>query len=721
MKAFPHSLLFGGDYNPGQWPEEIWDDDYDAFDLAHINTLTINVFSWASLEPAEGVYDFTQLDDIVDRLEAGHRNMVLATSTGAMPPWLAQSHPDVLRTDFEGRRHGYGQRHNACPNSPAFRERSAALAGRLASRYGSRAHLIAWHIGNEYGGACYCDNCAAEFRTWLQEKYGTLDRLNQAWNSVFWSHTFSAWDQILPPNALTEHWRGEDHTAFQGITLDYRRFMSDSLLACFVNEKRAIRRFDSTTPVTTNFMGLFRPLDYFRWAEHLDFASWDNYPPDMNSEVRMALTHDLNRGLKGGKPFWVMEQTPSRTASRDVNPVKRPGVMRLWSWQAVAHGADAVLFFQMRASRGACEKYHGAVLDHSGHTDTRTFTEVADLGAEFEALGPLTIGARTPARVALIWDWDSWWAWEMTDGINRHLKYIDVALNYYRAWWKLGVDVDVVPMDADLAGYEVVIAPLAHMAKADLVERLDAVAERGGTVITGMLSCRVDPSDNAILDSCGTPLARLAGVRIEEIDAAEPGQPVGVQFSDGLRTTGTLVMEIMEIMDSTQAGDAVGGGSRASGMGMAYGAWTAPTQAGDAATHAGDAANVTRSTRDAEVVAIYTDQFYTGTPAVTRRRLGEGELYYIATLLDDPGMDLIARTVADHHGLTGPYPDHPDIEVTTRVSGDAHLTFVLNHADTPVTLPAPLACRDVLTGTDFILGAPMLLHPKGVRVLLQSP
>ena len=690
MKTFPHTILYGGDYNPEQWPRQTWDDDHAAFDFAHITTLTVNVFSWASLEPSEGVYDFAQLDDIVDRLEQKGRHMVLSTSTGAMPPWLAFAHPDVLRTDFEGRRHGYGQRHNACPNSPSFRERSAELAGQLAKRYWRRESLIAWHIGNEYGGACYCKTCAAAFRTWLHNKYGSLDALNESWNSVFWSHTYTSWEQILPPNALTEHWRGEDHTAFQGITLDYRRFMSDSLLACFLNEKAAIRIYDSDTPVTTNFMGLYRPLDYFRWAEHLDFASWDNYPPDMNSEVRMALTHDLNRGLKRGDPFWVMEQTPSRTASRDVNPLKRPGVMRLWSWQAVAHGADAVLFFQMRASKGACEKYHGAVLDHSGRTDTRTFVEVAGLGAEFETVGPLIAGSRTRARVGLVWDWDSWWAWEMTDGINRHLKYIDVALNYYRAWWKLGVDIDVVPMDADLSGYDLVLAPLAHMLKADLVGRLAAVAERGGSVVTGMLSGRVNESDNAILDPAGTELADLAGVRVEEIDAAEPDQPVGVEFFDGttgagataLRTTGALVMEVLSMPPTGNTGTQTGYDSCA------------------------------------EVLAAYTEQYYAGTPAVTRRDVGAGEVYYVATLLGDAGMDVIARSTADRHSLTGPYPDRPGIEVTTRVRPDgSQLTFVLNHADSPVTLPAPFACRDLLTDIEYDAGAPMDLPAKGVRIL----
>lgn len=273
-------IPFGGDYNPEQWPEKVWDQDYQLFDAARINTVTLGVFDWAVVQPAPEVYDFSLLDRIVGRATAEGRDICLATGTAAQPAWLARAFPEVTRTDFEGRKHRYGQRHNACPSSPVFRRLSAELARRVARRYADNPRLVAWHVGNEYGGACYCDLCAAGFRDWLRTRYGGLAELNAAWYTTFWSHTFSDWAQVEPPSALTEHWRGPDHTAFQGITLDYLRFMSDAMLTNFLDEKAAIRESSPDVPVTTNFMGLYRPIDYHRWAPHLDFVSWDNYPPD---------------------------------------------------------------------------------------------------------------------------------------------------------------------------------------------------------------------------------------------------------------------------------------------------------------------------------------------------------------------------------------------------------------------------------------------------------
>ncbi|WP_456785834.1 beta-galactosidase [Cellulomonas sp. P5_C5] len=247
-----NQILYGGDYNPEQWAPEVWDEDYAAFDLAGITTVTLGVFAWAHLQPAEDRYDFSRLDAIVERATAEGRSIVLATPSGAMPPWLARAYPDACRVDFEGRRHVYGQRHNHCPSSTAFARLSVALAGRLAERYGDNPAVVAWHVGNEYGGACYCEECGAAFRVWLRERYSTLDRLNDAWNTTFWSHIFTDWDEVQPPTALSEHWRGPNHTAFQGITLDYRRFLSDALLGGFLAEKSAIRAHVPHTPVTTN-------------------------------------------------------------------------------------------------------------------------------------------------------------------------------------------------------------------------------------------------------------------------------------------------------------------------------------------------------------------------------------------------------------------------------------------------------------------------------------
>ncbi|MEV0175605.1 beta-galactosidase [Streptomyces sp. NPDC050803] len=659
-------IRYGGDYNPEQWPESVRDDDHRLFGQARIDTLTVGVFSWSLTQPAEDTYDFTVLDRILDRAAAEGRRVCLATGTAAVPPWLARKYPEVGRTDFEGRRHRYGQRHNFCPSSPAYRRLATAMAGRLAERYAEHPALLAWHINNEYGGTCYCGLCADAFRDWLRDKYVTLDALNDAWCTTFWSHRYSDFAEIEPPNALTEHWRGPDHTAFQGTTLDYFRFTTDALLGCFTAEKEAIRRYDADTPVTTNFMGMFRPLDYHRWAPHLDFASWDSYPPLDAPPTWPALAHDLMRGLKDGAPFWLMEQTPSTTACRDVNPLRRPGELRLATFQAVAHGADAALYFQMRASRGACEKYHGAVIGHAGRDDTRVFREVTEIGAELELLGGATLGARTPARTALLFDWDSWWALEISDGPSRLVKYQEVVHAYYRAAREAGADMDVVPQTADLTPYDVVLAPVLHMVKGDLAERLEAVAARGGTVLTTFLSGRVDEHDRAFLTDVPGPLAPLMGVRVDEWDAR---QEEFAQYIPELDTEARLVFEIV-------------------------------------------------LPRGAEPVATYGNDFYAGTPAVTRHTYGAGEAWYVATALDRPGVDRVIRRILDRHDLLGPYADLPAVETATRVAPDGtRLLFLLNHAPEPARLTAPATATDLLTGKRFQAKDPLVLDPRGVAVL----
>ncbi|WP_328438013.1 beta-galactosidase [Streptomyces sp. NBC_00444] len=661
-------IPYGGDYNPEQWPQEVWDEDHRLFDRAGIDTLTVGVFSWSLTQPAEDTYDLTVLDRILDRAAAEGRQVCLATGTAALPPWLAKRYPEVNRTDFEGRRHRYGQRHNFCPSSPAYRKAATALAARLAERYAAHPALLAWHINNEYGGACYCDLCAAAFRDWLRDRHGTLDALNDAWCTTFWSHRYTDFDEIEPPNALTEHWRSPDHTAFQGITLDYHRFTTDALLGCFLAEKDAIRAHDPDSPVTTNFMGMFRPLDYHRWAPHLDFASWDSYPPLDAPPTWPALAHDLMRGLKDGAPFWLMEQTPSTTACRDVNPLRRPGELRLATFQAIAHGADAALYFQMRAARGACEKYHGAVIGHAGRDDTRVFREVAELGRELGLLGDTTLGARTPSRTALLFDWDSWWALEISDGPSRLVRYQEVVHAYYRAAREAGADVDVVPVTADLTEYAVVLAPVLHMVKGDLATRLEAVAERGGTVLATFLSGRVDEHDRAFLTDVPGPLAPLMGIRVDEWDARPPDVVQPIELGE-LRTEARLVFELV-------------------------------------------------LPRGAEPVAVYGADFYAGTPAVTRHRHGEGEAWYVATALDQPGVDWVVRRVLARHDLLGPYADHPSVETATRIAPDGTgLLFLLNHAPEPAHLIAHTTATDLLTGKRVEEGQSLTLEPLGTAIL----
>jgi beta-galactosidase len=692
-------IRFGGDYNPEQWPEHVWDEDLFLFEEAGVDTLTVNVFSWAALQPSEETYDFTALDRILERLAAAGKSVCLATSTAAHPAWMARQYPEVTRVDFEGRRHVFGQRHNSCSNSPAYQRFSVALARRIAERYSASDHpaagsIVAWHVNNEYGGTCYCEHCAKAFRVWLRERYATLEALNVAWNTAFWSHTFYAWEEIVPPNALSEHWGGPNVTAFQGITLDYLRFSSDAMLASFIAEKAAIREF-SNLPVTTNFMGMYRPLDYFRWAPHLDFVSWDNYPPDMQSQARMALTHDLMRGLKGGRPFWLMEQTPSQTSCRPFNPVKRPGVMRLWSYQAVAHGADAVMFFQMRQSRGASEKDHGAVINHAGRSDTRVFREVAALGAELEALAGEIVGARTHAKVALVFDWDSWWAVEIADGPSRHVSYQETLNAYYRAIYDQNVAVDVVPPGADLSPYDVVVAPLLHMVKDDVAGRVEAFVEGGGVFVTSFLSGRVDECDNAFGMDVPGPLARVLGIRIDETDALAP-QDVNAIVFDGASDGNGAVCEGTSDPNGVMPD---GGGARF-------------------------AANLVFDLvlpQTAEVVGVYESDFYAGMAAVTRNAFGEtgtaGEAWYVGTNLDAGGLGWVLRRVLRARGLLNAYSGVPDVEAVARYRDEARYLFLLNHSDEESKVVADVAGISLLTGADVSAGESITLAPKDVVIL----
>lgn len=441
-----NKVLYGGDYNPEQWPEEIWEEDMRLFKLAGIDEVTLNVFSWAALQPSEDTYNFEKLDKIMDLVEANGLKVFLATSTAAHPAWMAKRHPDILRTEFSGMKRKFGSRHNSCQNSPTYQKYSVLLAKKLAERYGERECVIGWHICNEYGGECYCEDCEKQFRVWLKEKYGTIEEVNKAWDTSFWGHTFYDWDEIVLPNMLSEHFE-PDRTTFQGISLDYRRFNSEGMLKCYQAEAAAIRSVVPDAKITTNLMGFYKPLDYQMWAKSMDFISWDNYPANEDPYSRIAMNHDLMRGIKGGQPFVLMEQTPSVTNWLAYNALKRPGVMRLWSYQAMANGADAVLFFQMRRSIGACEKYHGAVIDHVGTENTRVFREISQLGKELQQLGDKTLGARSRAKAAILVDWDNWWAIEYSAGPSRDLKYLDEVFLYYRALEEQNYAVDIIGVE----------------------------------------------------------------------------------------------------------------------------------------------------------------------------------------------------------------------------------------------------------------------------------
>ncbi|MCD5201451.1 beta-galactosidase [Enterococcus casseliflavus] len=657
MTKFFDRILFGGDYNPNQWPKEIWEEDIRIFKKASINSTTVNVFSWAKIQPSENCYDFEELDQIIEKLSTEGFDIVLATSTAALPAWMFKKYPEVARTDYDGRHHKFGQRHNACPNSLVYQTYAERLATKLAERYGENPQVTCWHINNEYGGECYCDNCEKAFRVWLKDKYHTIEALNKAWNMEFWGHTVYEWDEIVLPNALSEG-IGYDKTAFAGISIDYRRFNSDSLLKNYMMERDAIRKIDPTTPITTNLMGTFKGLDYFKWAKEMDLVSWDNYPSYNTPWSLVAMTHDLMRGLKQ-QPFMLMEQTPSQQNWQPYNSLKKPGQMRAQSYQTIAHGADTIQYFQLRRSIGACEKFHGAVIEHVGHEDTRVFRETAALGAELAQLSDI-IGTQTQAQVAVIFDWDNYWALEYTSGPTVDLKYVEQIHRYYRYFYDQNIAVDLVPVDADLSKYKLVAAPVLYMIKEGMQERLTDFVKQGGALLTTYMSGIVDQSDNVHLGGYPGPLRELAGIWVEEIDALAPEQSNGVSLvNEELTGTSNLVSDLIHL-------------------------------------------------ENAEALAHYTSNFYAGMPAVTKNTFGDGTVYYFGGQLEDQLQNQLFKTIVEETGITPVIEEATKLEIACRENAEAKFFVIINFHEEAQPLPEMFVGKtDLLTGK--VLSSEMML------------
>jgi len=664
-------IWYGGDYNPDQWGPEAWSEDERMFKLAGIDVATLNVFAWALNQPSEHEYSFEWLDEQMDRLYKSGTYVCLATSTGAHPAWMARKHPDIRRVDKQGHKRQFGGRHNSCPNSPTYRKYAAEIAGRLAERYKDHPGLLIWHVSNEYNGYCYCENCTAAFRVWLQKRYGSLDALNKAWNTRFWGHTFYDWEEIVPPSDLSEEW-GHNRTSFQGISLDYRRFMSESLLDCYKLEYEAIKRHTPGVPVTTNLMGFFPELDYFEWAKYLDVVSWDNYPSLDTPVSFTAMTHDLMRGLKSGQPFMLMEQTPSQQNWQPYNSLKRPGVMRLWSYQAVARGADTVMFFQLRRSVGACEKYHGAVIEHVGHENTRVFRECAELGAELGRLGDRLLDAKSRAKVGIVYDWENRWATDLTSGPTIALDYVREVHKYYHALFELNIQTDMIGVEEDFSKYDIVIAPVMYMVKSGFAPKVEQFVQDGGTFVTTFFSGIVNENDLVTLGGYPGELRRVLGIWAEEIDALFPDQRNEIVMKrpwgglDGSYECG-LLCDLIHL-------------------------------------------------EGAEALAEYEKDFYKGMPVLTRNKFGKGLAYYAASSPDEGFMKEFLSNLCGEKGIK-PLLETPEgVETTERVKGGQSFLFVLNHNAEEAELDLGSAGRRELL-SDEVLSGKVSIPARGVMIL----
>jgi beta-galactosidase len=642
-------ILHGGDYNPEQWTEDVWIEDIRLMRRAGVNFVSLGIFSWSRLQPSEGTYTFGWLDRVMDLLAANGIWVDLATATASPPPWMSVRYPDVLAVDADGRAYYPGSRQHYSPSSPTYRKFAAALVLKIARRYGKHPALAAWHINNEY--ACHLHACHSEastegFRAWLRKRYNSLDALNAAWGTAFWGQHYYAWREVLTP-------RRTPTFPNPGQTLDFQRFMNDTLLDLCRMERDILRKVTPDIPITTNLMGFFKPLNYWAWAPELDFASWDCYPDPLPGEeggLVAARGHDLTRSLKPGRPFVLMEQATSHVNWRSVNATKPPGVMRLWSHQAVARGADGVLFFQWRQSVQGAEKYHGAMVQHAPAEKSRVYREVCELGAELKKLRPV-VGSLIRSRIAIVVDWESWWAVEMP-AKPMAFEYLLVAQQVHRYCFENNLPVDFVAPSTDLTGYRLVIAPTLYLLRKADADNLDRYVAAGGTLVATYFTGIVDENDRVLAGGFPAYLRQTLGLWVEEWFALGPGQSCEVRFTNGKKAVK---------------------GSR----------WTE-------AIHL----------EGARAVATFSDGYLKGRPAITRHRRERGNAFYLGTQLSDADLGGFLNTICKELELKPLLKATAGIEVTLRENGKRRFLFLLNHSDRSHRIKlGGLSGRELLSGT----------------------
>jgi beta-galactosidase len=638
-------LAFGGDYNPEQWGREVWREDVRLMCEAGVNLVSLGVFAWASIEPEPGRYEFGWLDEVMDLLHDNGIAVNLATPTAAPPVWLTHLHPEVFPIRADGMPFGFGNRLHYDPSSPIYREYAAAITTRLAERYSFHPALAMWHISNEYGPTAYNEAASANFRRWLQRRYGDIDALNDAWTTRFWGQVYTGWEQIVAPG-IPRTWMNP------ACRLDFQRFTSDALLECFRAERDIVRSYRDDIPVVTNFMRFYRHADYWRWAPEEDAVALDIYPdpaqPD--SHVAAAFHFDLFRSLKGGRPWLLMEQAVSAVSQWKLNVVKEPGRMRLGSLQAVSRAADSVMFFQWRASRGGHERFHSAMLPHSG-PDSRTFREVADLGREVGLLAPVA-GTTSRAEIALLFDWNGWWGLEDTYGLPRNdFGYPDTVMRHYTPLWERHHAVDVVSTRSDLTPYKVLVVPNAYLIDDEGVAAITAFAEAGGTVVMSFFSGVVDECNRVRPDGYPGAFRRLIGAKIDEYWPARPDERFTVEFAGGRTATASWWRDDIHLETGT-------------------------------------------------ALATYADGLLKGRAAIVGNDYGAGRVVYFATLLDDSAFAEVLLDQVAAAGVADRFAGVPaHVECAVRGDDTHEYVFLLNHdAARTVTVALPGAGTDLLTG-----------------------
>ena len=677
---FP-KLIHGADYNPDQWLRypEILKKDIELLKEAHMNSVSVGIFSWAHLEPEEGVYDFDWLEEIINNLYDNGIYTVLATPSGAKPLWMSEKYEEIRRVNKFGQRDLSGNRHNHCYTSPFYREKVRQMNTKLAERFANHPGVIMWHLSNEYGGECYCPLCIAEFRKWLKEKYKTIDALNHAWWTDFWSHTYSSFEQINPPFAHGEQ-------SVHGLVIDWKRFVTHQTVDFMKAEMAAVKAVNPDIPCTANLMGFYEELDYFKFKD-IDVVSWDNYPlwhSGDNASVAQysAMNHDLMRSIKH-ENWLLMENTPSVTNWTPVSKLKKDGMHLGSAMQALAHGSNSIQYFQFRKSRGSSEKFHGAVVDHVGHSNTRVFREVTKVGKALENLTELIYSTSVKPEVALVYDWENRWAVERAQGprtggthfggkSSSGINYMKTLCTHHKAFWKKGINVDIVDMDGDISGYKVVVAPMLYMYRAGFEEKMKDFVAKGGTLITTVNSGIVDETDLCFLGGWpGAGMMEVFGLWNESIDGLWDEDRNSFVMAEDAPLKGEYeVKELCALIHPSTA----------------------------------------------KVLASYGSDFYKGEPALTVNDYGKGKAYYIGAQPEEKFLDELYDVIISDCGVKKVLDIEFPYGVTahSRIGENGPVIFIENYTDEEKTIELPGTYKDVLTALEL---NSIKLQPYEVRVL----
>ncbi|MFF7871445.1 beta-galactosidase [Streptomyces qaidamensis] len=641
-------LAFGGDYNPEQWPESVWQEDVRLMREAGVTMVSVGIFSWALLEPSPGRYDFGWLDRLLDLLHEHGVRVDLGTPTVVPPVWFYRAHPEALPVTAEGVRYEFGSRAAICHSNADYRSAAAAITTKLAERYGDHPALAMWHVHNEYGvpvSACYCASCAAHFRRWLATTYGTVDAVNEAWGTAFWGQRYGDFEDINPPRLTPA-------AVNPGQALDYKRFADATMRENFRMERDILHRLSPGVPVTTNFMTALSQcdsVDYWAWGREVDLVTNDHYliTDGRRTHVNLAMAADLTRSVAGGAPWLLLEHSTSGVNWQPRNPAKAPGQMARNSLAHVARGSEGALFFQWRQSRRGAEKFHSAMVPHGG-TDTRVWREVVELGASIEALSEIR-GTRTEADVAVLWDWHSWWAQNLDWRPSVDHDARERADAFYEALYDRHLTVDFAHPEADLSRYPLVVVPALYLMTEAAGHNLKAYVEQGGTLVVSYFSGIVDQHDAVHEGAYPGPLRDVLGLTVEEFSPLLPGERV--------RVTGLGVTELSADV------------------------WTEFVVP-----------------RGAETVSAYADGPAAGLPAVTRHRLGEGTAWYVSTRLGADGLDALLGRAGEDAGLA-PRADLPrDVEVVRRTGASGTYLFAVNHTGSDAKVPLEVPGTELLTG-----------------------